>query len=196
MRMDTSWMERAECRAGRRDPKLFFAQVDDVRKDLRAEERRVAHAKEVCAVCAVQDQCLGYALTRPERYGVWGGTDKGERDWLRKRLSHQERVLGLVGGMKKVPDGVHRRPAGPGRPPEWYDIWYTVPGGDRSVLVGQTKRQERHLTHKAFSVVPGQHPQVIVGWVAAVTWLLQVWQAREKTSDHCTAVETETVRIA
>ena len=42
-----------------------------------AEE--IAAAKRVCAGCPVRDKCLGEALERRERDGVWGGLTYGER---------------------------------------------------------------------------------------------------------------------
>lgn len=36
-------------------------------------------AKEVCARCPVQPQCLDSALERGELHGVWGGLDPEER---------------------------------------------------------------------------------------------------------------------
>ncbi|CCH86964.1 Transcription factor WhiB (fragment) [Modestobacter italicus] len=36
-------------------------------------------AKRVCAACTVQRQCLEFALTHEERFGVWGGLSERER---------------------------------------------------------------------------------------------------------------------
>lgn len=41
-----------------------------------------AVAKRVCAACPVQDDCLDYALTHREQYGIWGGTSLRERQRL------------------------------------------------------------------------------------------------------------------
>ncbi|MFD9307926.1 WhiB family transcriptional regulator [Streptomyces sp. NPDC060048] len=42
-------------------------------------ERRDAAAKEVCALCPVQRDCLRHALLAGEPSGVWGGLDERER---------------------------------------------------------------------------------------------------------------------
>lgn len=36
-------------------------------------------AKQICRKCPVIDQCLEYALTHNEEWGIWGGTDPTER---------------------------------------------------------------------------------------------------------------------
>jgi WhiB family redox-sensing transcriptional regulator len=36
-------------------------------------------AKQVCAVCPVQEACLEYALAARERFGIWGGASERER---------------------------------------------------------------------------------------------------------------------
>ena len=42
-------------------------------------ELEVARAKTLCSTCPVRLECLEYAQRAPERFGVWGGTDEGER---------------------------------------------------------------------------------------------------------------------
>jgi WhiB family redox-sensing transcriptional regulator len=36
-------------------------------------------ALEICAVCPVKKDCLEYALSAPERHGIWGGMLEHER---------------------------------------------------------------------------------------------------------------------
>lgn len=48
-------------------------------------ESKAGRATEVCRGCPVLDACLGYALARPEKYGVWGGTTAEERERRRQR---------------------------------------------------------------------------------------------------------------
>lgn len=43
-------------------------------------------AKEVCMVCPVAPECLGFAVRNGERFGVWGGTSERERRRLRRGL--------------------------------------------------------------------------------------------------------------
>lgn len=48
-------------------PDFFSPLPDDVRK-----------AKNLCALCPVRFDCLKFAVTTPETYGVWGGADQWE----------------------------------------------------------------------------------------------------------------------
>jgi WhiB family redox-sensing transcriptional regulator len=185
-----SWYSRARCRE---DSGRLFYPLEGARKDQSGNRSRIRHAKELCACCPVRQDCLDYALSRPEVFGIWGGYDVAERKQLREDLSRQERRLGLVGGMRQVPPGIHRRAQGRDRPAEWYEIWYEL--GDRSVLIGHTRRLDRHLQHRAHPA-DGSRPEVIAGWVTAVCWLLEVWRSRDRTSDECRATEVETVRSA
>lgn len=68
------WRERAECRRLGARP-FFRARLDAPA----ASPSAVAAAKEVCALCPVQPQCLRHALRRGEPAGVWGGLDPRER---------------------------------------------------------------------------------------------------------------------
>ena len=67
------WVSYAACRDS--DPDLFFPGPDgDTSKAIR-----------ICNSCAVREQCLDYALTVRERYGVWGGTTERERRRILRR---------------------------------------------------------------------------------------------------------------
>lgn len=67
------WVKRAACRGT--SPDLFFP--------TRGES--TAEAKAVCADCHVRTQCLDYALTNCEKFGVWGGLSERERRRIRKQ---------------------------------------------------------------------------------------------------------------
>lgn len=55
----------------------FYPPVRAERKAVRiGRERR---AKAVCATCPVRSECLEHALTHDERYGIWGGLTRKER---------------------------------------------------------------------------------------------------------------------
>lgn len=55
----------------------FYPPFETERKHERlARERR---AKAVCAACPVRTACLQHAVTRDERFGVWGGLSSDER---------------------------------------------------------------------------------------------------------------------
>lgn len=68
------WREDARC--SQVDPDAFFPETGKPARD----------AKRICAGCPVREQCLMDALTRDERYGVWGGTTPHERRPLRASL--------------------------------------------------------------------------------------------------------------
>jgi len=58
------------------DPDVFFP----------VSEEDAERAKEICAACAVQQQCLEFALASRESEGIWGGaTEKERRRILRQR---------------------------------------------------------------------------------------------------------------
>ena len=48
-------------------------------------EVRERKAKTVCAACPVRAECLTYAVSRPEKYGTWGGLNEEERASERRR---------------------------------------------------------------------------------------------------------------
>ena len=70
------WRHRAACRG--EDPELFFP----IGTSGPALEQ-VEQAKAVCRRCSVIDQCLRWALDRPEEFGIWGGLTEDERRALK-----------------------------------------------------------------------------------------------------------------
>lgn len=48
-------------------------------------------AKRICLACDVRAECLDYALTNDERFGVYGGTTPAERDKLQRAAYEQAR---------------------------------------------------------------------------------------------------------
>lgn len=85
-RRDWAWQEHASCRGT--DLTLFFgpATGDDREHPLDKRDRE-NEAKWFCAGCPVRTDCLEYALTHNEKYGIWGGLDGDER-----RRFHRARV--------------------------------------------------------------------------------------------------------
>ena len=59
------------------DPEGFFPEKGGSTRD----------AKKVCGSCPVKQQCLEYALSNDERFGIWGGMSERERRRLRKKSS-------------------------------------------------------------------------------------------------------------
>ena len=75
MPLDRSWQPIALCRGNHSH--LFFPPTTSERKEER--ERREVRAKSICDVCPVQSDCLDYAVTIREPYGIWGGLTEMER---------------------------------------------------------------------------------------------------------------------
>ena len=66
------WMNFGACRGV--DPDLFFPERGEPTEP----------AKEICFGCSVREECLEYALSSKEKFGVWGGTSERERRRLRR----------------------------------------------------------------------------------------------------------------
>ncbi|WP_344633620.1 WhiB family transcriptional regulator [Streptomyces glaucosporus] len=66
------WWERALCAQIGSEP--FFPEPG----------RTPAEAKRICQSCEGRIECLEYALTHDERYGVWGGLSEEERRSLKR----------------------------------------------------------------------------------------------------------------
>jgi WhiB family transcriptional regulator, redox-sensing transcriptional regulator len=70
---EMSWQERALC--AQTDPESFFPEKGGSTRE----------AKRVCLSCEVRSECLDYALSHDERFGIWGGLSERERRRLKKR---------------------------------------------------------------------------------------------------------------
>ncbi|WP_295123013.1 WhiB family transcriptional regulator [uncultured Leifsonia sp.] len=68
-----AWQSDALC--AQTDPEAFFPEKGGSTRD----------AKRICTSCEVRSQCLEYALSNDERFGIWGGLSERERRKLRKR---------------------------------------------------------------------------------------------------------------
>ncbi len=68
-----AWQSDSLC--AQTDPEAFFPEKGGSTRE----------AKKICAACEVKAQCLDYALTNDERFGIWGGLSERERRKLRKR---------------------------------------------------------------------------------------------------------------
>lgn len=69
---DHAWHQRANCMGV--DPELFFPQRGGSTRE----------AKEVCRGCVVREDCLEYAISYGEKFGIWGGLSERERRRLRR----------------------------------------------------------------------------------------------------------------
>jgi len=70
--LDQHWRDQALCRDV--DPDTFFGSHDTA-----MSQKEIRRAKAVCLYCPVRVECLEYALTRREGFGVWGGLSSGQR---------------------------------------------------------------------------------------------------------------------
>lgn len=68
-----SWQDFANCRGADQD--LFFPERG-------ASTRK---AKAICAACTVREDCLEFAITHGERFGIWGGLSERERRKIRRQ---------------------------------------------------------------------------------------------------------------
>ena len=78
---ERDWQDQANCLGV--DPDLFFPE--------RGASTR--EAKEVCRGCVVRLQCLEYALSNGEKFGIWGGLSERERRRLRRQRAQSTRRI-------------------------------------------------------------------------------------------------------
>jgi WhiB family redox-sensing transcriptional regulator len=80
---EPTWREEASCLDY---PGVLFFGVED--SESTAERRgREEQAKRICSACTVRGECLEYALSVREPYGIWGGlTELERRARLRSKL--------------------------------------------------------------------------------------------------------------
>lgn len=64
---DRAWTLEAKCLDA--DPEAFFPEKGGSTRE----------AKRICATCPVREECLDYALSNDERFGIWGGLSERER---------------------------------------------------------------------------------------------------------------------
>ena len=67
-----TWWPDARCKGV--DPELFFPSIGKTSNP----------AKAICNECPREAECLEYALSAGEKFGVWGGTSERERVLLTK----------------------------------------------------------------------------------------------------------------
>ncbi|MBO0821425.1 MAG: WhiB family transcriptional regulator, partial [Nocardiopsaceae bacterium] len=76
-RNPTEWFAAGACLNA--DPDLFFPVATG-----EAGARQAAAAQRICGGCRVRRQCLDYAMSNGQIYGIWGDTTAEER--VRVRL--------------------------------------------------------------------------------------------------------------
>jgi WhiB family redox-sensing transcriptional regulator len=70
---EQGWQERALC--AETDPEAFFPEKGGSTRE----------AKKICTGCEVRSECLEFALSNDERFGIWGGLSERERRRLRRQ---------------------------------------------------------------------------------------------------------------
>ncbi|MER7361860.1 WhiB family transcriptional regulator [Nonomuraea wenchangensis] len=88
---DWNWMRRAAC-AGE-SLELFFGFPGESTPE---KDRRERKAKAICSGCTVRPACADYALSRPERYGLWAGLNEDERASERRRRMRRANMAGVT----------------------------------------------------------------------------------------------------
>ena len=73
-----AWAPRGLCAGA--NPEIFFPSGDGP----------AVEARRICEMCPVRGQCLAYAITAGEPFGIWGGFDPHERENLRRQLQRRE----------------------------------------------------------------------------------------------------------
>ncbi len=76
----TNWRSAGACLSA--DPDLFFPISTSG-----PAQQQIARAKMICAGCGVRQECLQFAMSHDQLYGIWGGTtaEDRQRDRRRKR---------------------------------------------------------------------------------------------------------------
>ena len=72
---EAHWREQAACLPF---PAILFFGMDD-NEGAAERHAREQEAKRICMDCLVRAECLDYALTTREAYGIWGGLTEIER---------------------------------------------------------------------------------------------------------------------
>ncbi|MDB4872505.1 MAG: transcription factor WhiB [Gemmatimonadales bacterium] len=77
------------------DPELFFpiGSTESGPGLLLAQK-----AIQVCQRCPIRSDCLDHAITKPEKFGIWGGTTEEERAPMRRswqRRQHKEKQVAV-----------------------------------------------------------------------------------------------------
>jgi WhiB family transcriptional regulator, redox-sensing transcriptional regulator len=86
-----SWRDGAACRDA--DAEMFFPIGSSG-----AALEEMAAAKAVCGCCPVQDECLSFAVTTNQEYGIWGGLDEEQRREVRRTWRREIRLQARLVG--------------------------------------------------------------------------------------------------
>jgi hypothetical protein len=86
------WRDRGLCIGA--DPDTFFP----------SHGAPGTEAREICASCAVREDCLEYA-TEADEFGIWGGLNQGERRSLERRQRRRRTAARATAWTADTPRG-------------------------------------------------------------------------------------------
>ncbi len=69
----------AACRD--QSPQIFYGYEEE--KNWNVRQRQIVIAKAICAECVIRKECLDYAQSKRDKFGIWGGLTEQERYLLR-----------------------------------------------------------------------------------------------------------------
>lgn len=72
--MYPAWHAKANCLGKVEDADQNFYGIDEIGIRPSLSSRQIKEARKLCQACPVARECITDALTRREKYGVWGGT--------------------------------------------------------------------------------------------------------------------------
>ncbi len=99
-----NWRAEAACLSA--DPDLFFPI-----SSAGPAEKQIARAKRICAGCRVRRECLDFALSHDQVYGIWGGTTPEDRQRARRRKRRA-----AAAAARRAVAVLHRNPLNPTSP--------------------------------------------------------------------------------
>lgn len=82
MALNKSWREQSACLGA--DPEWWFPHNSEGTKKSSGHTANTRKAKKICMECPVRIDCLEYAMSTGQYWGIWGGFDFDERTQLRK----------------------------------------------------------------------------------------------------------------
>lgn len=87
---ETEWIRDAAC--GEEPVKTFF-----LVKDERYKPGRFDRAFQICQECPVLRECDDFATRTKEKWGVWGGKDRGEAKYAQRIANAEAKALRNAG---------------------------------------------------------------------------------------------------
>lgn len=96
---DRSWMVRARCRIEKMPTAEFYVS--------RQRTLDVLPLRLFCRACPVRWECLDFAISNGDRYGVWGGYVDKERRKIRRRMEEAgitlQEAANLIRNLDAIP---------------------------------------------------------------------------------------------